>query len=132
MTLAFVTGAVRVQTPATSANLGPGFDALGLALTLQDVVTARVTSGGVRVTVTGEGDGDDERPAGEEGGAFHGRTFAAAAGAQAWGDVIVRPEPSRRRSPKWCNDRRQMAEREPIPSTTRTSLRFRINDLRAF
>lgn len=31
---------VRVTVPATSANLGPGFDSLGLALTLYDEVTA--------------------------------------------------------------------------------------------
>jgi homoserine kinase len=60
----FVTGPVRVRTPATSANLGPGFDALGLALDLYDEASARVTGGGFRVAVTGEGAGDlptDER-----------------------------------------------------------------------
>ncbi|MDQ2740919.1 MAG: homoserine kinase [Chloroflexota bacterium] len=31
---------VRIEVPATSANLGPGFDALGLALDLTDMVTA--------------------------------------------------------------------------------------------
>ena len=30
---------VVVQAPATSANLGPGFDCLGLALELRDRVT---------------------------------------------------------------------------------------------
>jgi homoserine kinase len=34
---------VRVQVPATSANLGPGFDALGLALSLHDELTLTVT-----------------------------------------------------------------------------------------
>jgi homoserine kinase len=42
-TAELVTGPVRIRVPASSANLGPGFDALGLALTLHDVVTARVT-----------------------------------------------------------------------------------------
>jgi len=37
---------VLVRVPATSANLGPGFDALGLALTLYDDVAARVTPSG--------------------------------------------------------------------------------------
>ncbi|GAB3159804.1 homoserine kinase [Micromonospora sonneratiae] len=63
MPLSFVSGPTRVRVPATSANLGPGFDALGLALALHDDVTARVTSGGCRVEVTGEGAGelpDDE------------------------------------------------------------------------
>lgn len=54
----FVTGAVRVKVPASSANLGPGFDALGLALDLTDEVAAWVTPEGVQVTVTGEGAGD--------------------------------------------------------------------------
>lgn len=48
-------GPVRVQVPATSANLGPGFDALGLALGLHDVVEARVTGSGLDIEVTGEG-----------------------------------------------------------------------------
>jgi homoserine kinase len=51
----FVSGPVRVRVPATSANLGPGFDALGLALALYDDLSAEVVDGGVRVTVTGEG-----------------------------------------------------------------------------
>jgi homoserine kinase len=46
---------VRIRVPATSANLGPGFDALGLALTLYDEVEARVTEGGLTIEVTGEG-----------------------------------------------------------------------------
>lgn len=55
MGLTFVTGPVRVRVPATSANLGPGFDALGLALALYDDVTARVADGGCGVQVAGEG-----------------------------------------------------------------------------
>ncbi|MGC1213572.1 MAG: homoserine kinase [Micromonospora sp.] len=58
MPLTFETGPVRVRVPATSANLGPGFDSLGLALGLYDDVAAEVTAGGVRVTVTGQGAGD--------------------------------------------------------------------------
>ncbi|GAA2612753.1 homoserine kinase [Paractinoplanes durhamensis] len=58
MGLTFVTDPVSVRTPATSANLGPGFDALGLALTLYDDLTARVTGDGVKVTVSGEGAGE--------------------------------------------------------------------------
>lgn len=50
--------------PATSANLGPGFDALGLALALEDEVTAEVVESGIRVDVTGEGAG--EVPAGAD------------------------------------------------------------------
>lgn len=47
---------VRVRVPATSANLGPGFDALGLALTLYDDVVVRVTDEpGITVDVAGMG-----------------------------------------------------------------------------
>ena len=53
--LCWADGPVVVRAPATSANLGPGFDALGLALALYDVVEARVTSGGLTIEVSGEG-----------------------------------------------------------------------------
>jgi len=64
MGLTFASDAARVRTPATSANLGPGFDALGLALTRYDDLTARVTDSGWHVMVSGEGAGElpaDER-----------------------------------------------------------------------
>ncbi|MBO0897722.1 homoserine kinase [Arthrobacter sunyaminii] len=59
-----VTGAVAagqdvtVRVPATSANLGPGFDSLGLAVGLYDTVRVR-TSGepGTTVRIIGEGAG---------------------------------------------------------------------------
>ena len=49
---------VSVHVPATSANLGPGFDSLGLALDLHDSIRVR-TSGeeGLLVEVAGEGAG---------------------------------------------------------------------------
>lgn len=56
--MALLFSPVTVRVPATSANLGPGFDALGLALSLHDEVEARVTGGGVTVEVIGEGAGD--------------------------------------------------------------------------
>jgi homoserine kinase len=43
------TGPVTVQVPATSANLGPGFDSLGLALSLHNTVTALVRPGDTEV-----------------------------------------------------------------------------------
>jgi len=47
---------VRVRVPATSANLGPGFDALGLALALHDDVVVRVSDEpGLTVDVAGMG-----------------------------------------------------------------------------
>jgi homoserine kinase len=48
---------VRVRVPATSANLGPGFDSLGLALSLYDVVEAWIDPAGLSIEVTGEGAG---------------------------------------------------------------------------
>jgi homoserine kinase len=57
----FVDGPVRVTVPATSANLGPGFDSLGLALSLRDELTAQVTDGGLEVEVTGAGADDVPR-----------------------------------------------------------------------
>jgi homoserine kinase len=48
--------AVRVIVPASSANLGPGFDTAGLALNLFDELIAMVTDDeGVLVEVAGEG-----------------------------------------------------------------------------
>ena len=48
---------VRVRVPATSANLGPGFDSLGLGLFLHDVVEAWATRSGLSIEVAGEGAG---------------------------------------------------------------------------
>ena len=59
--MSFREGPVRVQVPATSANLGPGFDAAGLALALHDDVQVRLTGGGLVVEVTGEGADDVAR-----------------------------------------------------------------------
>ena len=53
--MAWADFAVRVRVPATSANLGPGFDALGLALTLHDEVEARIIPGGLTLDVSGQG-----------------------------------------------------------------------------
>lgn len=49
---------VTVTVPASSANLGPGFDTLGLALGLYDTVEAEVIPQGLEVEVFGEGQGE--------------------------------------------------------------------------
>lgn len=54
----WLTRPVTIQVPATSANLGPGFDSLGLALSLHDIVRARVLPSGLQVQVTGVGADD--------------------------------------------------------------------------
>lgn len=47
---------IQVQVPASSANLGPGFDCLGLALNMYDRYLAQVMDEpGVDIDVTGEG-----------------------------------------------------------------------------
>ncbi|MBH0122299.1 homoserine kinase, partial [Rhodococcus sp. CX] len=46
---------VTARVPASSANLGPGFDSLGLALGLYDEITVTTTGSGLDVRVEGEG-----------------------------------------------------------------------------
>lgn len=48
---------IRVRVPASTANLGPGFDALGLALALYDEVEVLPAASGLRVEVHGQGAG---------------------------------------------------------------------------
>ena len=52
--MTFVDGPVTLTVPATSANLGSGFDALGLALDLRDELEAVVVPDGLEVVVSGE------------------------------------------------------------------------------
>lgn len=49
---------LTVSAPATSANLGPGFDCLALALDLGNAVVISRRPGPLEVTVTGEGAGE--------------------------------------------------------------------------
>ncbi|WP_420750410.1 homoserine kinase [Rhodococcus sp. O3] len=46
---------VTARVPASSANLGPGFDSLGLALGLYDEITVTTTGSGLDIRVEGEG-----------------------------------------------------------------------------
>jgi homoserine kinase len=55
----------QVRVPATSANLGPGFDALGLALALHDDVEVRAL-GSADVVVDVVGEGAQDVPTGED------------------------------------------------------------------
>ncbi|HEX6684270.1 MAG TPA: homoserine kinase [Candidatus Limnocylindrales bacterium] len=58
--LTVTSAAYTVRVPATSANLGPGFDALGLALGMYDEVTATFAGQGepTHVEIEGEGAGE--------------------------------------------------------------------------
>jgi homoserine kinase len=46
---------VVIRVPASTANLGPGFDCLGLALGLYNEVNAQVVERGLRLQIEGEG-----------------------------------------------------------------------------
>ena len=46
-----------VVVPASSANLGPGFDSFGLALSLCDEIVVETTDSGLQVIIDGEGAG---------------------------------------------------------------------------
>lgn len=52
-----VTDTVEVSVPASSANLGPGFDSLGLALAFRDTIRVEVAD---RLEITVEGSGAGE------------------------------------------------------------------------
>ena len=51
---------MSVRVPATSANLGPGFDSAGLALDLHDDVVVALAPAGLEVHVEGESAGELE------------------------------------------------------------------------
>jgi homoserine kinase len=59
--MSFAVGPVAVRTPASAANLGPGFDAFGLALTMHDRLEAEVLDDGLAIVVNGEGVDDVPR-----------------------------------------------------------------------
>ena len=48
----------RVKVPGSSANLGPGFDTLGLALSIYDTLEVEVIESGLEVEIFGEGADD--------------------------------------------------------------------------
>ena len=74
----------HASVAASSANLGPGFDSLGLALALYDEISVETTSGTTVVSVQGEGEG--QVSAGPDNlVAVAVRRGLAAAGAQAAG-----------------------------------------------
>ena len=74
---------VRVRVPASSANIGPGFDSIGLALGIWDEAVVTVTAeSGLRIDIEGEGAGELPR---DELNLIH-RSMV-----QAWQRLRVRP-----------------------------------------
>ena len=57
---------VTVTAPASTSNLGPGFDCLGLALGLRNELTLELHDGGGPAVVEIEGAGAGQLPAGEQ------------------------------------------------------------------
>jgi homoserine kinase len=58
----FKANPIQVQVPATSANLGPGFDSFGLAFAMHDRYVAQILDdAGLDIDVTGEGADDVPR-----------------------------------------------------------------------
>ena len=78
---------VHVRVPATSANLGPGFDALGLALALYNEVEAREADG---VTVEVEGEGVGQLPTGGDNVVARGVRLAYEAAGRPFKGVALR------------------------------------------
>ncbi len=52
---------IRVQVPATTANLGPGFDTLGMALKLYNTVEMQLIPKGLVIEIFGDGASDIAR-----------------------------------------------------------------------
>ena len=44
---------IRVRVPATSANMGPGFDCLGVAVKLYNEIEIEETESGIEIIQTG-------------------------------------------------------------------------------
>jgi homoserine kinase len=61
----FKAQAIQVQVPATSANLGPGFDSLGLALGMHDKYIAQVLDEQI-IDIDISGEGSDSLPRNEK------------------------------------------------------------------
>jgi len=76
-----------IHVPATSANLGPGFDVLGMALGLTNTVRVEASD---QVEVLVEGEGADELPAGADNLVYRALAAVAARVGQAPPPVRLR------------------------------------------
>ena len=69
------TNAVTVRVPATSANLGPGFDCLGLALDIWNTIEVETLEPGVSPSVEISGEGVDELESGTDNLVYRSMEF---------------------------------------------------------
>jgi len=76
----------RVRVPATTANLGPGFDTLGLALTLYNEVTLEESDG---VVVRIEGEGQSSLATGSDNAVARGVRMAFEAAGRPFGGALI-------------------------------------------
>ena len=90
---------VRVRVPATSANLGPGFDVLGLALALHNEIDAEEADG-VSVAIEGEGAGRLET--GERNVVARAVRMAFEAAGRPFRGVALRASIASRRAAGWA------------------------------
>ncbi len=84
---------IRIRVPATSANLGPGLDAFGLALGLYlDLTVQRLESRSRPATITAalEGEGADDLPTGEQNAVVRALRAALLAGGYEGPDLRLR------------------------------------------
>ena len=65
----------RVTAPATSANLGPGYDCLGLALDLWNTIDVQVLQPGAATIIVVSGEGADELEAGKDNLVYRSMEF---------------------------------------------------------
>ena len=79
---------VLVKAPATTANMGPGFDCLGMALDIWNTVSVEEGASGIEIEISGEG--KDELPRDESNLTY--RSFALA-----YEEVGASPPPVRMR-----------------------------------
>lgn len=79
---------VLVKAPATTANMGPGFDCLGMALDIWNTISVEEGASGLEIEISGEG--KDELPRDESNLAY--RSFA-----RAYEEIGATPPPVRMR-----------------------------------
>ena len=65
----------RVTAPASAANLGPGFDCLGLALDLWNTIDVQGIGPGAKTTIEITGEGADELEAGQDNLVYRSMAF---------------------------------------------------------